>query len=139
MKRFSFLFSFICILLLTGCKEDEPVLIIHPHSGTYSIGGTKSLVVTLDGIRITEKGGEVVFETPDNRIGNITINDIIPGHGSVAIAGIDLGETPEGNGIEFKGEAVISEKEKIVFSGTIINFVLTIDIQTVPISPATAS
>lgn len=138
MKRFSFLFSFICILLLTGCKEDEPVLIIHSHSGTYSIGGTKSLVVTLDGVRITEKGGEVVFETPDNRIGNITINDIIPGHGSVAIAGIELGETPEGNGIEFKGEAVISEKEKIVFSGTIINFVLTIDIQTVPISPTTA-
>lgn len=138
MKRFGYIFTFLCIVLLSACKEDEPVLIFHSHSGTYSIGGNKALVVTLDGVRITEKGGEVVFETPDNKIGNITINDIIPGHGSVAVAGIELGETPEGNGIEFKGEAAISEKEKIVFAGTIINFVLTIDIQTVPITPPAA-
>ena len=136
MKRFSYFFAFVCILLLAGCKEDEPVLIIHSHSGTYSIGGNKALVVTLDGVSITEKGGEIVFQTPDNKIGEIKINDIIPGYGSVSVAGIAIEELPDGKGIAFKGEAALSEKEKIVFSGTIINFVLTIDIRTVPITPA---
>lgn len=133
MKRFGYLLAMVCILLISGCKEDEPVLIFHSHTGTYTIGGNKALVVTLDGVRITEKGGEIVFETTDNKIGNIKINDIIPGHGSVTVAGLELKELDGGNGIAFAGEAAISEKEKIVFSGTIINFVLTIDIETVPI------
>lgn len=134
MKRFSYIFTFVMILLLSGCKEDEPVLIIHPQSGTYSIGGDKNLVVTLDGVRITEKDGEVVFETPDNKIGNFEINNIIPGYGTVTVAGIELSETADGKGIAFSGEAAISETEKIIFSGTVIGFVLTIDIETVPIS-----
>lgn len=134
MKRFSFFLTFVCLLLFSACKEDEPVLIFHNHTGTYTIGGNKALVVTFDGVKITEKGGEVVFETPDNKIGNITLNEIIPGHGSIAVAGIELAEAPGGNGITFKGEAAISEKEKIVFAGSIVNFVLTIDINTVPIT-----
>lgn len=134
MKRFSFFLAFVCFMLLYGCKEDEPVLIFHSHTGTYSIGGDKALVVTLDGVKVTEKGGEVVFETPDNKIGSITLNDIIPGHGSITVAGIELAEAPGGNGITFNGEAAISEKEKIVFAGSIINFVLTIDIDTVPVT-----
>ena len=52
MKRFGYLFTFLCIVLLSACKEDEPVLIFHSHSGTYSIGGNKALVVTLDGVRM---------------------------------------------------------------------------------------
>ncbi len=134
MKRFSYIFTFFMILLLCGCKEDEPVLIIHPQSGTYSIGGDKNLVVTLDGVRITEKDGEVVFETPDNKIGKFEINNIIPGYGTVTVAGIELSETADGKGIAFSGEAAISETEKIIFSGTVIGFVLTIDIETVAIS-----
>lgn len=134
MKRFSFFLAFVCALLLTGCKEDEPVLIFHSHTGTYSIGGDKALVLTLDGVKVTEKGGKVVFETIDNKIGNITLTDIIPGHGTVAIAGLSLSEAPGGNGITFAGEAAISDTEKIVFTGSIINFVMTIDITTVPLS-----
>lgn len=134
MKRFSYIFTFVMILLLSGCKEDEPVLIIYPQSGTYSIGGDKNLVVTLDGVRITEKDGEVVFETPDNKIGKFEINNIIPGYGTVTVAGIELSETSDGKGIAFSGEAAISETEKIIFSGTVIDFVLKIDIETVAIS-----
>lgn len=134
MKRFSFLLTLVTVLLFAGCKEDEPVLIFHSHSGTYSIGGTKALVVTLDGVKITEKGGSVVFETPDNKIGDFELKDIIPGYGSVTIGGIDLQEAPGGNGIIFDGEAALSETEKIVFSGSIINFVMTLDIHKVPIT-----
>lgn len=134
MKRFSFLFTLVAVLLFAGCKEDEPVLIFHSHSGTYSIGGTKALVATLDGVKITEKGGSVVFETPDNKIGDFELKDIIPGYGSVTIGGIDLEEAPGGNGIIFDGEAALSETEKIVFSGSIINFVMTLDIHKVPIT-----
>lgn len=133
MKRFSYLFTFICVLLLSACKEDEPVLIIHGHTSTYNIGDDKNLVVTLNGVRITEKNGQVVFTTPDNQIGSFTLNAIIPGHDSIAIAGVELSTLPDGSGIAFKGEAVISETEMIVFDGTIVNFVLTINIDTVPI------
>ncbi|MDE6316964.1 MAG: DUF4925 domain-containing protein [Muribaculaceae bacterium] len=134
MKRFGYLLTLICVLLLSACKEDEPVLIIHGHTSTYTIEGDKTLVVTLNGVRITEKDGAIVFSTPDNQIGSLTLNAIIPGHDSVAIGGVVLTTLPDGNGIAFKGEAAISETEKIVFDGTIINFVLTIDIDTVPIT-----
>lgn len=134
MKRFSFLLTLVTIMLFAGCKEDEPVLIFHPQSATYTIGGTKALFVTLDGVKITEKGGSVVFETPDNKIGDFELKDIIPGYGSVTVGGIDLQEAPGGNGIIFDGEAALSETEKIVFSGSIINFVMTLDIHKVPIT-----
>lgn len=134
MKRFSFLLTLVTILLFAGCKEDEPVLIFHPQSTTYSIGGDKDLVVTLDGVKITDKGSTVVFETPDNKIGKITLNEIIPGHGSITVSDIELTEAPDGNGIIFKGEAAVSETEMIVFSGSIINFVMTLDINKVPIT-----
>lgn len=134
MKRFSFFLVMVCTLLLTGCKEDEPVLIFHSHSGTYSIGGDKALVVTIDGVKVTEEGGKVVLETEDNKIGDITFVDLIPGHGSVAVAGISLSEAPGGNGITFEGEAALSETEKIVFDGSIINFVMHIHIDRVPIT-----
>lgn len=134
MKRFGLLLNLMCIFLFWACKDDEPVLTFNGHTYTYNIGDDKTLVATLNGVRITEKDGEVVFYTPDNKIGSFTLNALIPGHDSVSIAGVELTTLPDNSGIAFKGEAIVSETEKIVFDGTIINTVLTINIDTVPLS-----
>ncbi|MCM1293850.1 MAG: DUF4925 domain-containing protein [Bacteroides sp.] len=134
MKRFSFLFAFVLALMLTGCDGDSPGIRFFSKSGTYTIGGDKELNVTFDGVKITEKNGKVIFESPDNKVATITISDIIPGYGEVTIAGLQITETPDGDGIAFAGEAALSQTEKIVFSGTIINFVMTIDINKVPVT-----
>lgn len=134
MKRFSYLFAFILALVMTACDGDAPEIKFFTKSGTYTIGGDKELNVTFDGVKITEKNGKVIFESPDNKIATITIAEIIPGYGEITVAGLQLTETPDGDGIAFAGEAALSETEKIVFSGTIINFVMTIDINKVPVT-----
>lgn len=134
MKRFSFLFTLVVMLVMTGCNGDEPEITFFSKSVTYSIGGDKELNVTFDGVKVTEKNGKVVFESPDNKVATITITDIIPGYGTVTVAGLELTETPSGDGIAFDGEAMLSDTEKIVFSGTIIDSVMTIDITKAPVT-----
>lgn len=139
MKRFCYLLVILIGMMVSACSEDEPVLIFHEHSGTYSIGGNKSLVVTLDGVKVTEKNAHVVFETKDNKLAQIGIMDVIPGHGEIQVGGVELSELPGGNGLSFTGEAVISQTEKIVFSGTVINMALTLDIKRLPLSQPTTA
>lgn len=133
MKKILFLFSVMMTLAIASCSDDDPELVFHNYSGEYAIGSDKVLDVTLNSVTVTDKGSSVVISTADNKIASITLKNIIPGYGEVSVGGIEIKEAPDNNGIVFAGQMALNEKEMAVFSGSIIDGKLSIDIKTVPI------
>lgn len=133
MKKLVLLIGLVVTIVFGGCGNDEPVLIINPHSSTYTVGGDKQLDVTFNGLKLTDRGSGVTVETLDGVIATMTLTQIVSGHGNITIGMVELTPAPEGKGYSFKGEMAISEIEKVVFAGTIAGTVLTIDVKTVPL------
>lgn len=135
MKRLSFILIALVAMIMTACNDD-PKLTFYDYSGTYSLNDDRTLEITLDGFSLTEKGSKTEFNWNQGSLATLTLHQTIPGMGTVTIGGIVVTPLDNGSGISFEGEFAKSETEKIVFKGTIINLKMTLDMQTMPITPA---
>ncbi len=130
MKRYIGLLLAVIVTMLTACNDD-PKLIFHDYSGTYRFNDGMSLNLTVDGFTITDTGSGVEFKSNGGSIAEITLNGVVEGHGSITVAGVIISPMPDGKGISFEGQCVISKTEKIEFKGTIVGTQMTLDIVTV--------
>lgn len=119
--------------LISACNDD-PKLTFRDYSGTYTLNNGMSLDLTINGVTVTDTKSGVVFASDGGTIAQITLNNVIEGHGSITVAGVVVTPLPDGKGIAFEGQSAISETEKIVFKGTIIGTDMTLDIERLPIS-----
>lgn len=133
MKRFGYILISFCSLLC-ACNDD-PKLTFHDFTGTYSLNEQRTLEVTIDGFSITDRGGSAEFSWNGDTLATLTLTQIIPGHGTMAIGGLVVTALP-GGGISFQGEMAVSETEKMIIAGSIIDGKMTLDIQRVPITAA---
>lgn len=132
MKRYIGLLFAVIVTMLSACNDD-PKIIFHDYSGTYTFNDGMSLNLTVDGFTITDTDSGVVFKSNGNSIAEITLNRVVEGHGSITVAGVVIAPMPDGKGICFEGQCAISETEKIQFKGTIVGTAMTLDIVTLPI------
>ena len=123
------------LILPSACADDDAVIIFHSQQAEYTIAGDKQLDVTFNGAVIKFDGAKVtVTFGDDGSIASIVINNIIDGHDKVAVGAIYISQAPQGNGIAFAGKMALSETELLVFSGTLIDGKLTLDIEVQPMS-----
>lgn len=116
MKKFSLLL----VVALLGClvyscsKDDDGPYYVSYLSGTFTPGGSQSLVCTVDGASVTSGEVKLTVDTDDQSKGVMALNGIVPGVGSlsvdVAIAALPSGDDTHDAGYEITGEKTVDGK-----------------------------
>lgn len=131
MRRlFIYIVVAIIMLAVTTACNDDPNLSFKGYDGTYSMNDGTVAEITLNGFTLTDKSSGVTFSFDSDNLATVTLTRVVPGYGTLTVGGVLVTRNPDGEGLAFQGQMLISETELLKFSGTIISGNLTINLVT---------